>query len=405
MDMERGGWLIIFLFVVAVAVMVAFSTSAFSENQSIKQINGASATGTTQPDVLVQYSNGVLVGYNATQNTNQSRGQALMNAVTNESANEIIYLGDTLPKSYNVSGLDPNQVDLTCENANVGMVEGTCSVSLHGAGKNRTMIIGGQSVINPGLLNSQITDLDVYDTCGSGCVPIDAEFDPNIINLTIRNIKINGTSGIIAYDMVFRSLNVITANVYNASLFSNQAGIEFGAATNSRLQVFDSVVKVIPPASTAFGIEFSVGSGNIIIVNTTINTTSSGAGYGFYTSGFIFNSIISTSGSPAYALYAHGGSGTIYITPSTVYVGGTSGTISNTLSSYGLYTYQRSPLAPPGNWVTVSNASTAIAANYTRKANQVSNTQGNGAVYALFILFIALAVAVILASIHSRRDK
>ena len=114
---------------------------------------GERVYGYSQPDVLVMHSNGVLVGYNATVNTDQARGQALLGALANLSTGDSIYLeGET----YNISTA-PSGILLG------GPSDAVTNVNLYGAGKYATKIVGNQNLnFDPGI-SSTVSDLSVYD--------------------------------------------------------------------------------------------------------------------------------------------------------------------------------------------------------------------------------------------------
>ena len=124
--------------------------------QQVGQVQGeTSAPGSPplQPDVLVMHSNGVLVGYNATVNTDQARGQALLGALANLSTGDSIYLeGET----YNISTA-PSGILFG------GPSDAVTNVNLYGAGKYATKIVGNQNLnFDPGI-SSTVSDLSVYD--------------------------------------------------------------------------------------------------------------------------------------------------------------------------------------------------------------------------------------------------
>lgn len=347
-----------------------FNFLVYSPSNVLEFSNTVLANPNPQPDVLVQYSNGLLVGYNATQNTNISRGMALIEADSNAVNGTTLYLTDVLPKSYNISA---NTVYLS------GSSFAGHNISMYGAGKRDTMIIGGAlSTVVLGT-NSVLGDLDIYEESSYPAMPLSIDLPPvPVTNVIIRNIKINGTKNTVAFNIYLDSAHALTANVYNATLLSNMENILDQTPTGSNVLIFDSnMIEYSYTAAgnsgqNAYGIHEAT-DGTLIVVNSSFNAQNGTAGgittglldnFGTDNNVYIYNSVFFAASTNAMSLvYGIYSGGTVYINPSTIY-NSKFGTISNTLGAYGTYTYNPSPLPPPGG----PYGTNSTAFSYTQSA-------------------------------------
>ena len=322
-----------------------------------------------QPDVLVQYSNGLVVGYNATTATPQARGLLLKSVAANAVTGESIYLTS---ETYNMIA---NGIQLPING------------NLYGAGKFQTVITSNypysatQGIVNTGT-NSIVADLGIIEQgwhlgssfpTGNGYgVPITGGPGGINGNVVIRNIYTNAQGdGIDNGYYVFGNLSI-----YNVTILSNFDGMNFEGAGigKTSISVFDSNIMVANAALVAQpgvgrGISFygfQTGTNEIeTVVNTIISVGGGGtedAGISmFYEPGNyvmttnVFGGKITTFNSPvANDLYIFPvTSNAIYYVNSTLSYNslrttGTVNTVALGSTPYGAYPYQRSPMTVPG---------------------------------------------------------
>lgn len=332
-----------------------------------------------QPDAILQYSNGLVIGYYATSNTNTGRGNALMQAVGNESCGANIYLPDVLPKTYFVDqAYIPNQfIDLglmySCTQGN--------SISIYGAGKLKTELITNTIVSSfadgDALLTGNgttVADLTINSINSSqGGSGLGIVYDYGASNIIIRNVEIYAPDVGINVGC-FGSCNNI--NIYNDTIFGDHEGIRVDQ-NNGIVNIYDSNIMVNGkfgyPSQQAdvFGIRIGYqywsqipGAGantnftQTNIVNTIVIATN-GTQFNNGTSTFGYsNTVVDTqiyggnffaSGTANSALYQGvkgTGAATLAANGLTTY-NTHHGTISSLPGGYGSYSYDQTPLIPP----------------------------------------------------------
>ena len=302
----------------------------------------------TQPDVLVQHSNGVLVGYNASANTNVSRGIALLNAISNSVTGDNIYLKT---ETYNVIS---NVIDLSSKN----------KVSLYGAGKYQTIITSSYSngpvfiIIKPAS-NSITTDLSIIGQLTSGFEG--GWGNDNNYNAILRNVYIKAYSdGIYAPPR-----NTIVENV---TVLTNWDAYQAG---NGNVTIFDS--SFITNGISTDGRAIVANGGTTKIVNSLLvgNTIDIGGhGIGAFVaqvggSIYLYGDTVSSYAPSGTANdLTNGGieggqAGYLAVNSTTVYNAlRTTGSITSLGSApYGPYSYQKYPTTPPGNWIVYQGTS------------------------------------------------
>ncbi len=360
--------------------LVSFPAMAQNQNSIANAIGGASPSQSNitvynsladsaypaMPDVLLVHSNGTMVGYNASADTDQARGAALGSADRHLATGDSIYLK---AETYNVVA-----------EAGFSMGGGSglaTDTRLYGAGVGKTRIVGYQSLpFGPGI-NSIVSDLSVF-----GMDYQQLRWHTNYGNDIVRNVNWDQIGSI---DVIYLMATPAWGNVifYNDTLTSGWDTINLGAQgtfsgnlilINSHLNpiVNDSINQ--NPTFTARGA--GVYTGTLILVNTTISVGSGGytcpaasnnAGclgvdvgggtvniYG----GFI-TTVNALTGTP-YSIYV--ASGTAQTNYLAAY-GTTSGTItsvgSQSFSQYAPYSYPTSPVSWPLNSVVSYTQNTA----------------------------------------------
>ena len=114
---------------------------------NVLSFNSLQTVDKQQPDVIVQYSNGLLVGYNASTNTDNARGIALMEAAGNAVSGSSIYLK---AETYN---LEANYINMS-----------SGGFSLYGAGAYATKIYSTKTAVAIVVAgsNTVISSLGIY---------------------------------------------------------------------------------------------------------------------------------------------------------------------------------------------------------------------------------------------------
>lgn len=320
----------------------------------------------SQPDVLIVHSNGIMVGYNATANTNQARGIALMSAISNEVSGDSVYLK---AETYNLS------------NNGISLMANT---NLYGAGKYSTIISSTYSgaIIWPAT-NTITSDLSSISTAsaGTGAFPwgLDSSGTVVISNAVLRNAYLQGQSDGVYYES--DAGGSFNAYIYNITTNSLWDSITLdSSSTTGNIFIFDSNIvsmasPIIDNGHNADGI-INYGEANIIVVNTVVMATNA-----------VYGGPVSTSGNRG--IYEDGG-GSIYVyggSASTSALGtaphndiinqGTNLAVNSTFSyvthygtitslgasPYGPYTYDHSPMTPPSYYAITQNSLNFIVNN------------------------------------------
>jgi hypothetical protein len=306
----------------------------------------------SQPDVLVAYSNGIKVGYNATANTNFSRGTALEDAFTtaNMATGESVYL------KAEVYDLGTNQISLSGPNYN-----SFTNVNLYGAGKYNTIIkdeFNGFSValavITAGE-NSIVSDLSIKTALGLYNYPwgIGAS-TPNTAYLgndILRNVYIQADSdGIYLRAATGTPIygNFIIENVTVKTLWDTY----ISSGLPSSVFIFDSHFSTNGTSTLDTGQGRSIvlstpGAANVYSINSSFVGYSLGL-YQFGSNALFYGGNIMTTNAVGNDIDIVSGHTYINATFSynSVKVTG-AGSISNTLGAYGSYSYQRYPMPVP----------------------------------------------------------
>jgi hypothetical protein len=342
-----------------VTVNPSLSSGALTESNTViyaGQSSTLTAIASNQPDVLVQYSNGVLVGYNASANTDQARGVALLTAFksSNMASGESVYLK---AETYNIisNGINMSGATGTLTNTN-----------LYGAGKYKSLIISdsngvspGNTVILPGT-NSVTADLGIecynenqycfpWGTIASGYT---------ILNATMRNVYIIGTTDGIFVQTLLSNNRPFSANVYNLTVNTQWDTVAFADtnAISNYINIFDSSFNAVAnPALTGGG---AIARGLVVQGKTTVvNSSVTASGGSSQNQGIVlsasssvanvFGGSVTSSGAAAVDLYASPGTINVNSTVKYSTTQGTVNTIALGTSPYGAYTYQKYPTTPP----------------------------------------------------------
>lgn len=302
------------------------------------------------PDVLVIHANGQMVGYDSSADTDQGRGAALGAAESYLVTGDSIYLK---AETYNV-----------VPEGGFSMAGGrgvATNTRLYGAGVNKTIIRGYQSLpFNPGI-NSIVADLSFY-----GMNYQELRGYTGYGNDTVRNTHWQGY-----IDGIYLMATPAYGNVvfYNSTLTSGWDTICLGAQgdMNGNLILIDS--RLNPVLNNTGGQDpqlwvrgAGVYSGNLILVNTTITIADDGTTYAMFSDGqgdagvdnyqgtvSIYGGSISSAGvthGTVYDLYSYQASAKINVN-STVAYGTHSGTVGPLgAGGYGNYTYPKGPVPP-----------------------------------------------------------
>ena len=311
------------------------------------------------PDVILQYSNGLILGFNSVSNNNVSRGSALVTALSYLQSNSEIYLR---AETYNIS---TNEINLTAYN----------SISIYGAGKEKTNIIETNNstasyysyVLVP-CNNCTLADLSINFTgeippSGYGGAALYVPKPYNAINFTIRNVNVysNLIGGLI-------SGTKFKINIYNLSMLAYEDGIDVEPGStyfNSIINIFDS--NIITPGRVYYSgqdslfIYASVGASNIIysnIINTNMIAHSNQPTLyaGPKSSVVLYGGNFTNTGNDGGILQQS--SGVLFLNK-TVKYSSISGTYNTFNGAYGTYNYQKYPETAPGNWLVSQKAYTS----------------------------------------------
>ena len=304
MEIEEGGILVMSIVVIGIVLVIAIGIGSVT-NINI-QSNYANLVGhisvsqpdvLIQPDVLVQHSNGGLVGYNATTNTNVARGMALLEAVSNAVSGDSIYLK---AETYDIGA---NTIDLS--------IGDTGTVNLHGAGKTKTIIettSGTATTLTIGKVNSEITDLTLDRGMNSGYLIGYPNFGSGASNVILQNLNLNGygdciylgaVDGGTFYNITANSeYDTLVVAIYGSGTFNIFDGnFIANAVVGSINSEFSSPYGVAFNPSGSFAYVINYASSNIVIVNTATNSVVGSINSGFSSPiGVAFN----PSGSFAY---------------------------------------------------------------------------------------------------------
>lgn len=301
---------------------------------------------TPQGDVIVQYSNGLLAVYNASASTNAARGNALLTAAARLSNGASIYLK---AETYNMT---PGQIDES--------LGGTGGVNIYGAGKYNTIIesnvpSSSGAIIQLGT-NSVTADLSIVASANIPSVAGGVYQFPwggtPYPNATLRNVYISGGS-----DGVYIAAGTANSPDHIENVTANTLFDSLNGMASQQLIIYDSLfTSVYDPVwgtLTARGMVDEEGGGNdIISVNTIARASNTVGDYGVE----ILNGNASIyGGSYSSAKFGPHPGNDLYVLPDTIYINATTtfnslktaGSISNTLSKYGPYSYNRSPLPIP----------------------------------------------------------
>ncbi len=220
-------------------------------------------------DVLVKHSNGSASYYYAQNDNNQARGQALINALSNLSSGDSIYLE---AENYDVSNstIAPNGIQLG------GPSDTIKNVNLYGAGTYLTNITGFQNGnFDPGI-GSTVADLSIYSMNYQ-------QFSSNFGNDTVRNVYWSGYIDVIYFrSSANSSYGAVT--FYNDTLTSGFDTINTDDAIVD-LFIFDSYLNPIINNSEGQNGFFPTMRGavtntrTLILVNTIINLSDHGGEY------------------------------------------------------------------------------------------------------------------------------
>ncbi|MDE1865253.1 MAG: hypothetical protein KGH94_01275 [Candidatus Micrarchaeota archaeon] len=303
------------------------------------------ATAFNQPDVLVQYSNGLVIGYNASSISNTIRGNLLLGIAENVVSNENIYLKG---EAYDFGG---SGIDLS--------LTGTVTnVNLYGGGQ-ATIIKSSQGLTSGAIIhpspNSITSDLQISGTAnlGTNQAPWGSYLQYAMPNAILRNVVITAHSdGIYYYD----NSDPISANVFNVTVNSNWDSATIAGSPSGTLNIFDSRLYSNGAGTFlhAHGIITTSNSivnavNDIIIASNGITDT-----YGIAVDGSsdivnAYGGSISSSSSSGtvYDLYDQGLGGVLAVNTITSWTTN-SGTITSLGSAgFGAYSYQRYPVSPP----------------------------------------------------------
>jgi len=300
-------------------------------------------------DVVVQHSNGLLTGYKALANTNLSRGQALLNALSSQnlSSGDKIYLA---AETYDVE----SQLDLS----GGGLLSG---VQLLGSGKYKTTILSasaGPEVVWAGT-NSVTSDLTLKSYTGpSGTMLLWGAYGSAypITNAIIRNVYMSGPSDGIYEADSFSSPQVFTGNAFNITTNSGWDSVQIDAFNGGdSFGIFDSnfISTAFPAQNSGYAARGIVISDTMTIVNTLV-TASNGiqANVGIKVIGgtvTVYGGSVTTSGANALDLN-NSSPFPLYINATLSYnslkTSGTINTIKLGSTPYGAYSYPKGPQIP-----------------------------------------------------------
>ena len=374
-----AGWTIIFIGMVVFGLIIAAGGSYSVRGATQKQLSSYGGPINNQPDVIVQYSNGLLVGYNASTNTDNARGIALMEAAGNAVSGSSIYLK---AETYN---LEANYINMS-----------SGGFSLYGAGAYATKIYSTKTAVAIVVAgsNTVISSLGIYAiNKGQFQYPygIRSTSAPLAVNIIAENLYLFGESDAVYFRS---SANINFYNLTTNSL-ADSVSIE-GSGTAGSFNIiashlFSFANSTIDSGNGARDVD-DIGDATINVVNTTmyaangLNTNTGVSAEGGTVN--IYGGRITTVGTAAVNLVNDGGAINVNSTVAWTTNSGTIGSLGNT--PFGAYAYNLSPLTPPGNWIYSS------ALNVTALYNQSSSSTNSGfSEIAIAILALMLLTAVI----------
>lgn len=355
-------------------------SSAFTVNNAL--VAGAMASSNViQGDVVVRHSNSKYTVYNASSNSNVSRGNALLNAFSsaNLSSGDTIYLK---PEVYNIGPFELSE----------GGSSGTLhNIAIYGAGTYLTVIVqndvttDGNAIIMVGV-NSIAADLSLMPSLQT--LPSISDYTTYIGmpdnggthiygNSTISNIYCKGYTDCV----YFASGQTMVGNVYIYNTTVNSYWDSMTAFTSNSAKGYSyyvidssfnsSAITAVNGGAAARDIVSNAHPGNLYVVNSTLTASNaSQVDYAIYAASgnvLVYGGnlqVYGTNGATSVCSLYNASVGTFSINSTAKLVGQVCGPLSHLgATTYGSYSYLRTTILPIIPVTILSGQSITLSSN------------------------------------------